>query len=423
MTSKIKKLDGTARQIDVRLSREKVKEAINKVLAEFSRETMLDGFRKGRAPSDLVYQKYKNDILVEVKTRLIPLTYEDALNEHNIRPVSLPEVSDVKLEAEGELSYTAKVDTHPELKVSNYKGIKITRAKITVTDKEIDDVLTSVQNINSDFKETSGPIEKGDFAVCDVEGFIDGDKIMNKKEKIWIEAKKESSILGLGEELCGLKKEDNKTIDVTFPNNYPDKKYAGKMAKFNVSVKETRKKVLPPLDDEFAKKAGKNTLNELRLDIKKELEDRKELDEKIKMKNQVMEFLLKKISFELPGTMVKRQLDVSMKKAEDELIHKGLDKKDVDEKKEVLREKLLPEAKNKIAVYFILDKIAQEEDIQVNEEEVNGWLSYIAAQYNQKIEDVKKYYEEHDLIDGVKEQIREDKTLNFLLDVARVTLK
>lgn len=406
MKSAIKKLEGTARRIEVTLPSEKVAEVQGEVLTDIRKKVTISGFRKGKAPEDLVYKNYRKDVMDEVKRRLIPQAYEDALDEYKIVPVSFPEFSDTALDPKGALTFTARVDTQPEVKLYRYKGIKVTAEKVAVAEEEVGEALSRVRNMYAEFIETDTPLQKGDYGICSVEAFIDGGSISKKREKVWIEAGSETSMLGLGEGLCGMKKGEKKTMKARLPEGYPDKQFAGKNAEFNVEVKETKEKNLPELDDELAKKAGRETLTELREETRSQIMERKELNSRINMKNQIMEYLLKKHSFDLPESMVKRQLEILTKKAEDK--PEG---------------QLMAEARNRVKRYFILDEIARKEDISVTEEEVNDWLKSMAEFYNQKFEDVKKYYEENDLIGGVKERLAEDKTLDLLLSEAAVTVK
>jgi len=419
--SNVKKLEGTSRQIDIELPRETVDKVFDEVLQDIRKKSQIPGFRPGKAPLEMVQKMHQQDAMDEVARRLVPMAYEQALSKHEMKPVNFPEVTDVNFGPSGTLTFRAKVDVHPEIKLQKYKGLKVTRKKVSVKDEEVDETLTRFRNMFAEFTDTDRPIQKGDFGVCAVETFVDGESISKKRENMWIEADKEESMLGLGEELCGMNKGDTKDIEATLPKEYPDKKFAGKKAVFRVELKETKEKKLPDVDDELAKKLGKDTLAEAREEIKTQLLERKDQNEKVSMKNQIMGELLRRHSFALPPTMVKRQLKVLMDRAENELTKKGVDKDAIKSHEDKLTAQLNVEAENKVRLYFILDAVADRENIEVTDEEVDNWLSALAGSYNQPFEEVKKYYEEHDLIGGLKEQLREEKTLDFLLSEAAVS--
>lgn len=418
MESKIKNLEGTSKQLDITVPAVKVNSVLGEIITEIRNEVTIPGFRKGKAPVDLVFKHYRDDAMDQLKKRLIPEACQKVMDDHKISPVSYPEITGIEIDSAGALVFTAKIDTHPEVKLAKYDGIKVTSEKVKVDDADIEETIKRLTGMYAEFIPAERSVAKGDFAVCEVEAFIGGKSISKKRDSVWIEATKEGSMLGMGEELCGLKKGDAKEIDVTLPEAYPDKQYAGKKAEFKVLVKDVREKKVPAADDEFAKKLGKDTMLILREDIKKELLEGKENGVKIKMKNQIIDHLLKKHEFNVPESMVKRQTEVLMNKAKEDLLEKGVSAEAIESEKANLTAKIVPEAKNKVKLYFILDAVAGKENIEVSDDDVERWIQSIADYYRQPVDEVKKYYQDNDLLGGVKEEIREDKTLDLLLEKA-----
>ncbi len=418
MKTKIKKLDGTAREMLVEVPKDLVAETLEKIYGEIRKTAKIDGFRQGKAPMDIVKAKYKADAGDEMRKTLIPEAYQKALQDNAIDPVSYPDISDVGIDAAGALIFKAVLDVHPEVTLKKYKGLKVKRSKIEVTDKEVEDTLDRFRNMNAEFEEIERPLGKGDFGICDVEMIFEDKVISRKRENMWIEADKENSLFGIGEDIKGLKKGDNKEIKVTLPEKYPDEKYAGKEVIFDVKVKETKEKKLPEMNDDFAVKMGKKTMEEVNSEIKDQLLQKKKHDLELNMKTQIMEQLLKNHSFAVPGSMVKRQLKVLMERAESDLLKKGVDKKTIEDNRSDLAGKLQKEAENKVRLYFILDAIGVKEKIEISDDDVETWLKALAESYKKPVEEIRKYYEEHNLLEGVKEELREEKTLDFVLDEA-----
>jgi len=423
MKSRLKKLEGTARLFEIEMPRETVDRVFNEVLENIRKDAAIAGFRPGNAPMDIIRKKHGEEAMDEAKKRLITRGYQQALEEHDVSPISYPEVSDIDLKLSGELTFKAKVDIHPELNLRPYKGIKVTTYRVSVSDKEVEETLERLRNMHAEFTGIDRPLQDGDFGICDVETFMDGQLVSKKRENMWIEVDKEASMLGVGSELRGLKKGDSKEIEVTLPGDFPDKKYAGKKAVFKVEVKDTKEKKLPELDDGLAKKLGKETIGECKEEIKTQLMERKEAGSKVEMENQILEEMLKKNPVALPESLVKRQMKVLMDRAEDDLAKKGLDKGSIESHRDKLKAQLRKEAEDKVKAYFLLSAVADRENIEVTDEETDNWLSSLAASYNKPFEDIKKYYEQHDLIGGLREQLREEKTLDFLLSEAAVTIK
>lgn len=423
MKSKMKKLEGVARQLEITLSGERVKEVLEEVLEDIRKDAAIPGFRKGNAPLDMIRQKYYNDALDEVKKRLIPEAYQAALDEHKLEPVSYPDLFDIVMNADSSIAFKAKLDVKPDLKLSAYKGMKLTTSKISVSDEEVEKALSSIRNIHAEFVKVERCVQKGDFSICDVETSMDGKPMGKKRENMWIEANKENSLLGLGEDLCGMNNGEKKTIETVMPENYPDKRYAGKKVSFNVEVKEVREKKLPELDAKLAEKTGRTSIEDLKKDLHSGILEGKEEENRSGLKRQVVENLLKKNPFDVPESMTRRQLEVLVQRAEDDLAKKGVAKETIESNRDKLKTSLAEQARDKVRIYFILDEIAKKENIAVTEEEIDKWLLSVSEHYNQKFEDVKKYYDDHDLLGGIEEQIAEEKTLDFIISEAEIAVK
>ena len=418
MKTKMKKLNGTAREFLVEIPKKIIDETLEQVYSDIKKSAKIDGFRPGKVPMDIVKNNYKGEADDEMRKILIPEAYQKALIEHEINPVSYPDVSDVAVDAKGALMFKAVVDVHPEISLKKYKGLKVNVSKVSVSDKELEETLDRLRNINAEFIDVNRPLKKGDFGICDAAMILDGKVISQKRDNMWIEVDKEASLFGVGEKLEGLKKGDKKEIMVTLPETYQDEKYAGKEVVMDVEVKETKEKKLSELNDEFAVKLGKKTMKEVNDEIKDQLLQKKEHDFKINMKTEIMDQLLKSHSFDVPQGMVKRQQKVLTERAENDLLKKGVNQKAIEENREKLSGKIYTEAENKIRLYFILDAIATEEKIEIADKEVEDWIKTLAASYNRQFDEVKKYYEENNLIGGVMEELREEKTLDFVLGEA-----
>lgn len=421
MKSKVKKLPGTARELNIEMPKETVDKTVEEILSEFKKTAKIPGFRPGNAPIDIIRKKHQAEALEEAKSRLVARAYQAALEKHEVLPASYPEIFDLELKLSGELSFKARFDAQPEIDLKKYIGIPVTGKKVVVKEEEIDEALEKIRGMFAEFKDKEGALSGGDFAVADVESFIGDEPISKKRQNMWIEVSEKDSLLGIGKELEGLKKGETKNVEVTLPVNYPDVKYAGKRSVFKVEIKEVKQRSLPEVNDELAGKIGKTTVPELREEVKEQILSKKQENESISMKNQILEDLIKKHRFDLPGTMVERQLKVLMERAEQELASKGMDAKAIEEHKEKMRLSLRKEAENKVRVYFILEMIAEKEEITVSDREIDGWIEALARSYNKPFEEVKKYYTENDLIGGLYEQLKEEKTLDILLEKADIS--
>jgi len=422
MKTKIKSDNSCEYHLEIEIPSNIVASTFEEVYKEIKKYAKIPGFRVGNAPQDLLEKYHAKDAEEEVLKRLIPDGYRKALSDKNIEPLGMPDISEVVMNKGAALTFKARVEVKPEFKLEAYKGIKIRKKKIETKDEEIEDTIKQLQNAYAKFEPVLAErtVAKGDFAICDIEAFVGGKAITKKHEKMWVEVNKDASLLGLGEELVGMKVGEERMIVRHLPDDYPDKQYAGKDADFKVKVIELKEKKIPALDDEFAKDAGLNDLASLRSDLRKKISERKEAEAAVDMKNQILDELIKKYNIPVPPSMARRQYEILMKHLEEELRSRGMTAEAVAGKKKEYEERLKADAVNKVRIYFILSAIADKENVKIADQDVEARFAKMANAYHQDIETIRKYYENNDLIDGLLEQVREEKTLEFLVAQAEI---
>ncbi len=420
MNSRIKNVESCRKLLKIEMPGDLVEKVTQEVYRQIKKVAKIPGFRPGYAPQDLMEKHYSGDAKEQVLKRLIPEGYRQALKFHKVIPVGLPRVFNIDLRKNGPLTFEAEVDTKPDFRLKKYKGVKVVKKRISVSPEEVDKGLSRLRQMYAKYIDSEGPVKKNDHAVCEVEAFVDGAPVTKKNKNMWIQADKEASLLGMGEELIGLAKGQAKEINAKLPDDYADKKYAGKLAKFKVLVNEIKEKRLAELDDSFAVGLKFKNLDALRKGIESELYARKENSLKIGMKNQILESFLKENKFSVPSGMVGRQKEVLAGRLEMELTQKGLGKEEAEKKVKELDSKLEHDAIDKIRLYFILDDIAVKEKIETSENDIKERIKNIALSTGRSAEEVRKYYEKENLIGGLSEEIKEGKVLDFLLKEANV---
>lgn len=421
MKSKIKHIEECVKFFKIEVPHETVKQAVEEVYKSIKKVAKIPGFRPGSAPQDLLEKHFCKDAKEEVLKRLVPEGYQKALETHKIIPVGLPKICNIDFDEAKPLTFEAEVDSRPNTRLKNYKGIRITKKRIAVTQDEVSDALERLRSAYAAHENVDRPVKKGDYAICDVEAFADGAAISKKNQNMWIQADKEASLLGLGEELVGLTKGQSKEIDTKLPENYPDKKYAGKSAKFKIVVNSVKEKILPPVDEAFAGKLNSESPEALKKEIESQLFLRKENALKVDLENQILDKFLKEAKFSVPPGLVKRQKEVLAKRLEMELVQKGMEKNEAQKKANEFDSKLDGDAKNRVKIYFILDDIAVKEKIDVNDKDIDDRFKSIAASAGKPAEEVRKYYEKENLLGGLAEEIKEMKVLEFLLKHAEIS--
>jgi trigger factor len=420
--AKLKKIEDCTTLLEIEVQKTDIDKAFDEVYVEITKVANIPGFRQGKAPVEMVKKHYAKDAREEVLKRLIPESYKSALSEHSVRPIGLPEITDVKFEEAMLLSFKAKIDTRPNFKLKDYKGIKIEKKKMVITDADVDKMLDNLREMNAKYSVADDrPLEMGDYTVADVECSVDGKAIHKKRENIWLHIDKESVIPGLSEKLIGMKKDEEKDAEVKLPEKYPDKNVAGKTAVYHVKIKEIKTRQLPNLDDELAKTMGRNNLDDLKKEIRAELEARSKMEIEVDSENQLLNKLMDDNVFSVPSGFVARQLGFMVEEAKRHLMEKGFKKEDLDKRNDEFKAKFKDDAVRRVRLLFILDDIAHEQKIDTTEDDITSAYRSIAAQAGKAANFIKEHYEKESIVDNLKDKIREEKAIKFLLDNAVVT--
>ncbi len=424
MKSKKISVEECASLLEIDVPIQDIEKAFDEVYGEMTKYANIPGFRVGKAPKELVKRHYGKSAREEVLKRLVPEAYRSAILEHNITPVSMPEISDVSFEAEGKLSFKAKVNTRPVFKLKNYKGIKVKKPRAKVCDDDINKMLENLREANAKYVAVEDrPVQMGDYVVSDMDCSVGGKPLHKRRENLWLFLDKDSIVPGLADRMVGMNKGEERDIETTVPEKYPDKTVAGSLARYHIKAKEIKKRELPELNDELAKVFGKENMTELKQEISKELESRAKINAEVDAENQVLSKVIDDNTFAVPPSFVSRQLEFMVEDAKRHLMQKGFKKEDLDGKYGELKEKFKNEAERKVRLLFILDDIARQEKIEVSDEDINDAYKAISAQAGKGEQEVRDYYEKEGLVDELKEKIREGKVIQFLLKNADVTEK
>lgn len=423
--TKAKTTDECTALFEIEIPRETIDQAFEEVYDEITKIANIPGFRPGRAPKDLVKKRYVHDAKEEVLKRLIPDAYRSALAQRKIVPIGLPEISQICFEEGKPLLFKARVETRPKFKLKNYKGIKVEKKKVAVKEEDVDKTLQNLRELNAKYCAVENrPVQLGDYVVSDLECFVDDKPIHKKRENLWLHVDKDVFPPGLSDHMIGMAKGEERDIEVALPKEYPVKNVAGKLARYHVKAKEVKSRILPNLDDAFAKDLGASEdLKGLRREIQDDLERRSKLSIEIDMENQILNRLMDDNDFQVPPSLVDRQMNFMTENAKRRLEEKGFKREDLDRKDAEFKEKFKADAPRQVRLFFLLDEIAKGENINVSEDEVGEAYKSSSAQTGEPVEKVKDYYKTEGLIDSLKEKIKEEKTIKFLLDNAQVVEK
>ena len=424
MKPNVEDISGIKKKVSVEIPVEQVTKEVNSFYGELGRTAKIKGFRPGKIPRNILERYFKDYVKTEVIQKLIQETYPTALSEANLHPVSPPVIDPGELESEKPFQYTAIVEIKPEINLEGYMGLKIEGKKEEVKEEEVEERLKNLQNMHANLKTISEarPIQTGDYVILDYEAKMDGKPLEEGKAiDFTVEVGSGRFIPALEEKLMGMRPEEEREIEVSFPGDYGYKKWAGKTIFFHVKIKEIKEKILPSLDDEFAKDLGDySSLEALKTKIRGEIEREKELSSEQQLKDQIIDQLLQANLFEVPESMVEEQAKSLVSDTKLRLASQGIALKNLDVSEEKLQENYRAEAQKQVKTFLILEKIAAQEGITVTDEEAENRLKEISERTHQKFDVVKRYYEKNSLIPELKAGIMTSKTLNLLLEKATI---
>ncbi|SFJ42818.1 trigger factor [Thermoflavimicrobium dichotomicum] len=403
---------------------EAVNKALDQAFKKVVKKVSVPGFRKGKVPRFIFEQRFGVEALYEDALEiLLPEAYEAAIKETGIEPVDRPEIDIEQLEKGKSLIFKAKVTVKPEVKLGEYKGleVEVPEDDFKVTEENVEAELTKMQKQQGQLEVVEdGAVENGDRVIIDFEGFMDGEAFEGgKAEKYTLEVGSGTFIPGFEEQLLGMKAGEEKEIQVTFPEEYHAENLAGKPATFKVKLHEIKRLNLPELDDEFAQDVSEfDTLDELKADIEKKLQDRADTERKNYIRNQLVEQAAEKAEIDIPPVMIEREVDHMLQQFEQQLRYQGLDLKMylefTGQEEEKIREQFKADAEKKVRADLVLEAIAKAENIEVTDEEVEQEINQLAEQMERDVEEIRRWLGEGG-VERIKEQLITKKTIDLLV--------
>ena len=408
MNCKVEKTENANEvKLEITVDAEKFENAMKKVYFQNAKYINIPGFRKGKAPMNIVEKYYGAEIFYEdAFNEVATEAYDEAIDANKIDVVSRPTVDIVQMEKGKDVIFTAVVQVKPEVELGKYKGIEIKKIEYPVKDEDVQNEIKQMQDKNSRLVTVDDrALENGDTATIDFEGFVDGVAFEGgKAEGHELEIGSGSFIPGFEEQLVGMKVDEEKEIKVTFPKEYFSKDLAGKEAMFKVKLHEIKKKELPELDDEFAKDVSEfDTLKELKADIKSKQEKQNEEKAKYETQDAVIKELCKDVKVDIPSGMIEMEIDNMIKDIEQRLSYQGLKLEQylqmMGKTMEDIRKEYEPQAIEGIKSRLALEAVIKAEKIEATDKEIEEKIKEMAKNYGKENdkeflnnENVKQFY-------------------------------
>ena len=396
----------------------------------YAKAGKVPGFRPGRAPRGVIERHYEKSIAEDVKDRLVPRFYRDGLKEQGITPVAIVSVSDVQFGKQEGLQFSVTLDVAPDFSLPKYKRIPLKRESTKVDDALIDDTLNGMRERMARYEAVEGRgVAEGDLvkvdyaATCDDRPLTElapADAALGEAKDFLVMIGPQEFLPGFSAGLTGAAVGESRDITVHFPEDFQIKEVAGKDALYAVTVNEIRGRVLPEIDEEFLKQCQVETSEALREKVGGELLEAAEKRETDRLKDEIGKFLQSKTKFDLPQTVVEQEKEIAVRNIVQQIVMSGATEEQLKEQRDAIFSAAEQSSVERIRRSYILSRIADKEKIEIAEKEVDQRIALMAEQHRMTPERLRAELEKRNSIEGLRSDIRADKTLDFLLAEAKV---
>lgn len=425
MKSNVEVVDQIRRSIVVEASAEAVGRAHKAVLDNLRKDANIPGFRKGKVPDHMLIKRYGDEIEKETMKKVVQDTYPDAVADAGANPIGPPSVEPKgHLELGKPFGYKATFEVYPEFNLKEYEGINLEREKVDVTDAEVELELKRLQQHMTQLEPApDGKLSAGMVAMIDFKGHAGGEVFPGSEAENYVIDFGSGNLLKDFEvQIEGMGAGDTREIEFHYPKDYFRKDIAGKKGAFTVKAKEVRRKIVPNLDDEFAKELGQyKMLDDVRADLKKKILDFKNLIERNKLIEQAIRSLIDRHKdLEVPTALIDSELGNMLEQLKKQMESQGrrIEDSKIDAKEFVKTN--LEEAKNRARGYMVVSAIAAKEDVKVTDQEVDFRINQIATQQKQPAAKVRQDLEDKKQLSGIRSQLVFEKTLDLILSRAKI---
>ncbi len=425
---KVENKSAIQRLLTITVTPESIQAYIEKQLVAVQKKAKIKGFRPGKVPLAIVKQQYMSDVKSDVFSKVIQDSYVKALTDNKINAIGNPKIepkSGTTMEAGENLVYTAMVEVLPDFKLSDLSKIKVTKASSEIKSDEIKAAIENLRKSQADIgpnESYNGPAKDGDLAEITFSGTLEG------KSPEHLNGKNRMLKLGAGnymddfeKNVLGMKKGETKNFDVGFPKDFQSKELAGKSVAFEVTLHEFKKEELPELDDEFAKRFKAENVADLKKRIEEDMRKTAERKSRNALKENLIDALISANSFEVPQHFLSMQLDYLIRENARTLLQQGYTEKMVKDYLEKNQEDLKSRSEKQVKATLILDKIAEQDKIMVEEADLEHEYSRIAADEKVDLEEVRKFFKDENSARELKFRLKEEKTIDDILSKVKVT--
>lgn len=421
----IENVSEVKKKVTVEVPEERVQDMLDTEYRDLKKTVQIKGFRKGKVPLNIIRSYFKDKVQADTARKIIEETLQPGLDENKIIPVSVLSIDPEEIQSGKPFKYTAEIEVPPPLDVEGFKGLKLKKYVREVDEKQVDERIQSLRERNARLAPVpeSRGVAQGDHLVVDIKAEADGETIPALTVSDYhLEMGRNFYLPDFDKNLEGAKVEENKSIELDLPEDFPRKNLAGKSVSFDITVKEAKERILPEVDDDFAKDLGEfETVEALKEEIRKDLKQLADNRSKKETEEQIIDALLGANSFELPGTMVENQVDNLLNQTIQNLVAHGLDPRKLPAPSEAQRNQVRPSAERIVKTGLMLKSIAEKEGLEVSEEELQAGIAERAEQIGMSADYLKDQLEANKMTEELRASLLQEKVFKFIQDHAEIT--
>ena len=416
----VEEIEGCKRRLAVEAPIDVVQKEWERAYGRVQKRAALPGFRKGHVPRSLVKLHFADDVRREVAEHLIPDVYRQALTEARIDPVNEPDLQELTLEENAPLSFKAVVEVKPTIALADYRGVEIEHATPAVSDTDVADTLERMRDQHAEFRSVDRPAATGDLVVVDYTLSPDDHEPSTANGYHFVVGG--GTVLPeIDNAVVGLKSGDEREVDVRFADDHRMESLRGKGGKAHIKVSEVKEKVLPALDDDFAKALGEfETLEAVRAEVRKQLESAREAEGRRALEDKIVQALLTRHEFGVPDAMVMRQVAHQVEHTRERLRRQGVDPDGIQWDYPKIVGELRPAAEQGVRRALLLEAIADKESIAPSDADLDAEIEKFAKASQRPAPAVRRMMEKSGDLDALRHGLREKKTLDLLIEHARI---
>jgi trigger factor len=401
--------------------------AFEEVGKNFVRQVSIPGFRPGKAPKSMVLKRYESGIQEEVKKKLLPDSYRQAVKDQNLKVIGYPDIEEIQFGKGQSLQFAATIETAPEFELPEYKGLPVKRESKQVTADDVVKAMKTLRERVAKFETVTRPAQDGDVVVVNYKGTSDGKPLteiaatakgITEKENFWIAVDPNAFIPGFGPQLAGASAGDKREVNIEFPADFVQASLSGKKAVYAVEVVEVKERILPEEDDALAKQYGADNLDKLKEGIRTDLTNELNMRQKRSVREQITKGLLDKVTFDLPEGLINSETREIVYSIVNENQRRGVPQETIEAQKNEIFSNATITARERIKASFVFGRIAEKESVKVEQADLIQRIQVMAMQYEMPADKLAKDLQANNRINAVAEQVLHEKVLELLESTA-----